>query len=149
TTLSADEEQRGLLEAQVHVAGEEVWFYVTHLDENAEDPTTRAKQVKDILDITSNHKNNVLDGDFNTPQNASDVHELTPLLQIFTDTWVVTQDSDGYTWPADSPVMRIDYIFTSPEIQVDSTQLIPTLASDHLPVTADVTLEAGEHPFNA
>src|SRR5699024_3683612 len=72
TTLSEDEEQRGLLEAQVHVSGEDVRFYVTHLDENDEDSTTRARQVKDVLDITSEHQNTILVGDFNTPQNASE-----------------------------------------------------------------------------
>lgn len=149
TTLSEDEEQRGLLEAQVNILGEEAWFYVTHLDENEEDSTTRARQVKDVLDITSDHKNNILVGDFNTPQNTSEAPELEPLLQNFTDTWDATQDSNGYTWPADSPTMRIDYIFTSPEIQVDSTQLIQTLSSDHLPVTAEVTLEAGENSLSA
>lgn len=145
TKLTDDEEQRGLLEAQVHVAGEEVWFYVTHTDHH-EDPTTRARQVKDIFAITSKHNNNILVGDLNA---TPDAPELELLFRNFTDTWDVTQDSLGYTFPADSPNQRIDYVLTSPGIKVDSTQVIQSLASDHLPVTANVTINLGEHPFDA
>ncbi|TFJ92488.1 metal-dependent hydrolase [Lentibacillus salicampi] len=135
----------GFLEAQIHVDGEEVWFYVTHLDYRS-DPTVRELQVDDMRDITSSHSNSILTGDMNA---TPDSPELAPLFEQFEDTWALTNEDPGYTFPSDSPDKRIDYVLTTPGMEVQSASVISSMASDHLPVTADVTLEPGEHPLDA
>ncbi|HSK64878.1 MAG TPA: hypothetical protein VK893_13585 [Pyrinomonadaceae bacterium] len=45
------------------------------------------------------------------------------------------QDVD---YPADKPAKRIDHIFYSKGVQAKKARVVETLASDHLPVVADV-----------
>jgi endonuclease/exonuclease/phosphatase family metal-dependent hydrolase len=135
----------GFLQAQIHVAGEQVWFYVTHLDYRS-DPTVRQMQVSDMLGIMAEHDNHILVGDMNATPEAA---ELAPLFQQFQDAWALTHDGPGYTYPAESPTKRIDDILTAPGIKVQSANLIDSSASDHRPVTADLVFTPGSHPFPA
>src|SRR5699024_4472282 len=90
--------------------------------------------------------NSILVGDMNaTPESP----ELVPLFQQFEDTWELTNDDPGHTFPADSPIKRIDYVLTAPGMEVQSTKTFPSLASDHLPVTADIIVEPEKHPLDA
>lgn len=133
----------GFLQAQIHVGGEEVWFYATHLSLELD---IRETEVHEMIDIISEHDHSILTGDMNANPDAP---ELAPLFQTYQDAWDATNDSPGYTFPADDPIKRIDDIFLTPGIQIDSAEVIETLASDHLPVTAELTLKPGEHPFTA
>lgn len=135
----------GFLEAQIHVLGEKVPFYVTHLDYRS-DPTVREMQVDDMLKIMPGHSNTILVGDMNA---TPDADELNPLFQQYEDVWAMTHVDSGNTFPSQSPNKRIDYVFTTPGMEVQSAQVFQSMASDHLPVTADVTFEPGTHPFNA
>lgn len=133
----------GFLQAQIHVGGEEVWFYATHLSLELD---IRETEVHEMIDIISEHDHSILTGDMNANPDAP---ELEPLFQTYQDAWDATSDGLGYTFPADDPIKRIDDIFLTPGVQIDSAEVIDTLASDHLPVTADLTLRPGEHPFTA
>lgn len=126
----------GFLEALIDVNGTPVWFYVTHLDYRG-DPTIREMQVADMQRVMSLSNNSILVGDMNA---RPDAKELEPLFEMFTDVWTVAGDGNGYTFPADSPDRRIDYILTSPEIAVESAAVEPSLASDHLLVTSSMSL---------
>ncbi|GGJ98831.1 hypothetical protein GCM10007063_21390 [Lentibacillus kapialis] len=135
----------GFLEAQIHVDGAEVWYYVTHLDYRS-DPTVREMQVEDMLEIMPARSNRVLVGDMNaTPESP----ELDLLFQQFEDTWKLTRDDPGHTYPANSPNKRIDYVLTAPGMDVQSASVFPSMASDHLPVTTDVSIDPEKHPFDA
>jgi endonuclease/exonuclease/phosphatase family metal-dependent hydrolase len=46
----------------------------------------------------------------------------------------------GGTYPATAPEKRIDYVTVSEEVRVDSATVPDTLASDHRPVLADLTV---------
>lgn len=130
----------GFLEAQLDVEGEDVWFYVTHLDYRG-DPTVREMQVEDMFDHMAEHPYSILVGDLNANPDAP---ELQPVFQWFNDAWDINLDDKGYTFPADEPIKRIDYVLTSPRMDVNSTKVTDSLASDHLPVTADISFR-GEH----
>ena len=128
----------GFLEVLLNVKGAKLSFYVTHLDFRP-DPTVRQMQVADMLQIISSSKNaKLLAGDMNASPNAP---ELSPLFSRFKDAWSTTNSEPGYTFPADNPINRIDYILTSPQINVKQTNVLSTLASDHLPVLADITIK--------
>jgi endonuclease/exonuclease/phosphatase family metal-dependent hydrolase len=66
--------------------------------------------------------------------------ELQPLLHRLRDTWRDTSDA-GYTYPADNPVKRIDYVLVTDAFRIRSARVVATLASDHRPVVADLTLD--------
>lgn len=134
----------GFLEAQISIDGANVWFYVTHLDYRS-DPTVREMQVTDMLEIMSEHNYNILVGDMNAPPEAD---ELKPLFHWFDDAWDVKHEGLGHTYPAESPVQRIDYILTSPRMKVNETVVYPSLASDHLPVSTEVTVVQGNHSLS-
>ncbi|WP_244933519.1 endonuclease/exonuclease/phosphatase family protein [Neobacillus mesonae] len=132
----------GFLETLINVKGAKVWFYVTHLDYRS-DPTVRKMQVADMLQYTGQHEYSILAGDMNAGSKAP---ELQPLFEQFTDAWALTNDEPGYTYPALAPNSRIDYIMPTPNIGVKSAKVIDTLASDHRPVIAELTLIRGNQP---
>ena len=129
----------GFLEALINVKGAKVWFYVKHLDYRS-DPAVRKMQVADMLNITGKHEYSILAGDMNAGPNAP---ELQPLLEKYNDAWALTNAGPGLTYPANKPSQRIDYILLSPQMEAKTSEVIETLASDHRPVTAEITLKRG------
>lgn len=135
--FNSTSEQRGLVEITVSVGGVTRRVYNTHLQPNYDD---RVVQVNAIVARTDSQPElKVLGGDFNV---AAGAPELQPLYQRFTDVWQVKGVGNGYTYPSTGPTSRIDIIFVSPTITVNSASLITTnaLISDHLAVKTDVTI---------
>ncbi|WIM98067.1 endonuclease/exonuclease/phosphatase family protein [Actinoplanes oblitus] len=60
---------------------------------------------------------------------------------------LLTTKDDEPTFPATAPSRRIDGIFVSPDVQIERYEIIATdrarVASDHLPVLADLLLPSG------
>ncbi|WP_234969317.1 endonuclease/exonuclease/phosphatase family protein [Bacillus massilinigeriensis] len=134
-------EQRGLLEATINIKGNQLHYYNTHL---ALTVTERMLQMERTLDIVDNKKGpKVIMGDFNAlPESL----EMAPIINHYQD---VFADSKGaYTYPAKKPSKRIDYIFTSDDIEIKESEVIVTNASDHLPLTAELELERLEPSSN-
>ncbi|OYD06312.1 metal-dependent hydrolase [Paludifilum halophilum] len=133
----------GFAEVVVNVRGVHLPVYVTHLDYRS-DPSIREMQVKDMLNIVSRrHREHLLIGDLNATPEAQ---ELKDLFQKYEDAWASRSDP-GYTFPAGEPTKRIDYVLATPGIRVESAHVPNTLASDHRPVIADLTLRRGSpHP---
>jgi endonuclease/exonuclease/phosphatase family metal-dependent hydrolase len=62
----------------------------------------------------------------------------------FVDAWIESHATgEGFSYPADKPAKRIDYILTrtSDSIRTKKTWIIETLASDHVPVVADLEIK--------
>lgn len=135
----------GFPEVLINVKGIKLSFYATHLDYRA-DPTVRARQVQDMLAIMAQNPNprKILVGDMNAEPDAP---ELAPLYQKLKDAWLIHGEDPGKTYPALQPEKRIDQILTAPMLAVRSAFRLDTLASDHLPVVADVVLTRG-NPFS-
>src|SRR5699024_7334726 len=104
------------------------------------DPYVREMQVDDMLDIIPHQDSAILAGDVIA---EPDVPELAHLYNRLHDTWDVSGEGDGYTYYASSANKRIDYILTTQGIDVSNAEVIDTLASDHLPVITNVTLQRG------
>lgn len=139
---SEPEPAPGFLEAEVDIDGASTWFYVSHLDYRG-DPSIRETQVGEMLDIMGEHDFPILMGDMNAEPDAP---ELQPLFDWFDDAWMNSSQSDeGYTFPADDPVKRIDYILTSKRMATANTTVNPSQTSDHYPVFTDVTMADGGH----
>jgi endonuclease/exonuclease/phosphatase family metal-dependent hydrolase len=126
----------GLLSATLDVQGTRVRVFVTHLDYR-KDPAVRRTQVAEMLArIGAVDTPTLLLGDMNAPPDAD---ELQPLFARMHDGWLTTA-GPGFTYPADRPTERIDYVFVSPTFTVD-TAFVPDVpaASDHRPVVVDLS----------
>lgn len=128
-------EQRTLLSAEVHVGGARLRCLATHLQHRSR--TERIAQVAAILATLDGGQPTVLLGDLNARPRSPEVGTLTEKLD---DAWVVGGQGTGHTYTARRPYVRIDYVLTSPEVRVGEARVVDSDASDHLPVTADVTV---------
>ncbi|WP_254878654.1 endonuclease/exonuclease/phosphatase family protein [Streptomyces sp. NA04227] len=128
----------GFPEVVVRVRGLPVHIYSTHLDYRP-DPAVRTAQVADTRRILAEDcdrhgrcPRQILLGDFNAEPGAA---ELAPLWQELTDA-----DPAAPTFPAAAPVKRIDYVTVGEGVRVLNSEVVNTLASDHLPIVADLRL---------
>ncbi|MER5363739.1 endonuclease/exonuclease/phosphatase family protein [Streptomyces sp. NPDC002722] len=129
----------GFGEVVLRVKGLPVHVYATHLDYRG-DPSVRIAQVADTRRIMAEDRESerrpvrqILLGDFNAAPAAP---ELAPLWQELDDV-----EPGGPTYPAQDPVQRIDYVAVSKDtVRVRDAAVAETLASDHLPVVADLLL---------
>jgi endonuclease/exonuclease/phosphatase family metal-dependent hydrolase len=138
----------GFLEAVIQARGARLHFYVTHLDYRA-DPSLRRIEVDETLALLAQDPagaNQVLVGDLNAEPQAP---ELSRLWTAVTDAWTAAPVTIGQplTYPAATPVKRIDFITVSDGIGVLRAEVPadPALvaASDHRPVVADLALTRG------
>ncbi|MDY0395873.1 endonuclease/exonuclease/phosphatase family protein [Virgibacillus halophilus] len=98
-----------------------------------------------MMEIMSENTYSILMGDMNAGPEAE---ELSPLLRWFQDGWDLQGEEPGYTYPSNAPEKRIDYIFASKRMQVNASGLGLSGPSDHVPVTAELTLAPGGHSLS-
>jgi endonuclease/exonuclease/phosphatase family metal-dependent hydrolase len=133
----------GFPEVVVNVFGAHVHVYSTHLDFRG-DPRIRQMQVADMLRIMSKDegRRQILLGDLNARPNAP---ELAPLWGYVGDAWLAGGSGPEMTYPTSAPDRRIDYVTVSPRVTVRSVRVPYTVASDHLPVVADLIVTRGRN----
>ena len=124
----------GLLEAVVDVRGARVRIFNTHLDYRA-DPSVRRRQAGEMASVIAGiHEPLIVFGDLNA---SPDAPEIAPLFQLLRDAWPA-DSGHGYTYPADLPAKRIDYVLISSDFQVVGARVPSSDASDHRPVVVDL-----------
>lgn len=133
-------EQRGVLKLTLDVHGREVVLMNTHIDYRSDD-AERWQNIGEIESLAAAHGDAplILCGDFNdTP--GSRVHQR--LSETFTDSWATVGVGDGFGFPADKPVKRIDYIWVckTGSLKPINAWLTPSDASDHLPLIVEFEL---------
>lgn len=135
---SPDQEQRGLLHAELNIRGERVHVYDTHLAASSQ--PDRAAQARQIAELVDPARPTVLVGDMNALPGDE---ELAPLRERFTDVWLVAGEGPGATLPSENPDKRIDHIYVGDEVTPTTARVLTDEpeASDHLPVLAQ--LEVG------
>ena len=111
----------------------------THLDASR-DEGYRLQESAHILTLIERNKKArlpiVAGGDFNA-EPGSEVH--TRLLAAgLRDAWMECGAGDGFTYPADKPVKRIDYLFLSAGLRCTHAEVIDTRVSDHRPLLVTV-----------
>ena len=125
-------ESRCLLCASLEVGGEPLRVCVTHFGLSAPE---QEKAVECALENIRETRC-VLMGDFNiTPDNPM----LAPLRSAMFDTASLF-DAERLSFPSDAPVKKIDYLFTSRDIEVLQADIPALVASDHRPHTAQIRL---------
>jgi endonuclease/exonuclease/phosphatase family metal-dependent hydrolase len=129
----------GFLQVTIEVNGTTIDVFDTHLDYRP-DPAVRRTQVSEMLGILGESaRPTILMGDMNAPPPPA-ATELAPLFERLRDAWAAGS-GPGLTYPADAPVRRIDYIFVAGPLRALAARVLPTDASDHRPVIADLALE--------
>src|SRR2546423_4053830 len=100
-------ERRGFIRAEVKIDGRVVNFVTTHLDYQYEDG--RVFETQQLLDGLKEVKGPlIVVGDFNDVP-AGGAYQL--MRGQFRDSWIdISAASEGFSYPADKPVKRIDYI---------------------------------------
>ena len=132
-------ERRGFLRVEVMIKGRKLNFVTTHLDyQYADGRLFETEQLMRALDSVEGPI--VVAGDFNDEPTGSSYALMTS--HSYTDAWRAAMKStvDGFTFPADKPVKRIDYIFAGKGVDVRRVVTPPSLASDHLPFLAGLAL---------
>ncbi|TKJ28638.1 MAG: hypothetical protein CEE40_11225 [Chloroflexi bacterium B3_Chlor] len=135
--LTSEEQQRAGLQARIDVRGQDLSFFSLHLGLNVAE---RDRQLDEVLAYAAQApRPKVLVGDFNA---NPDSHEIGRVMAQFGNAFALAGTGSGYTSPADAPQQTIDYVFVSPDIEVLSAEVIPSLGSDHLPVVAQMEIES-------
>ncbi|CAG7653874.1 endonuclease/exonuclease/phosphatase family protein [Paenibacillus allorhizosphaerae] len=134
SNLKASErgEQRGILRATIDVGGTPIHYYSTHLGLSAEE---RKGQTTEVVKLVGAQGGNaIIVGDLNAAPYSDEIKNLSAAFRdAFAD------KTNTYTFPADNPRIRADYIFYTPGLQLKSAEVIRALASDHIPATAQFT----------
>jgi endonuclease/exonuclease/phosphatase family metal-dependent hydrolase len=132
-----ESERRGMLQVEVNTGKRILTFVTTHLDYLYADG--RLFEAEQLLGLLADVKGPlVVVGDFNDEPSGTTYRLISG---GFDDAWVSSKGA-GLSYPADKPVKRIDYIFTrrGDRVRVKKAWIVNTLASDHLPVVADIEL---------
>lgn len=129
-------EQRGLLETEIDVKGTRLFFYAAHLglEENE-----RMAQTEKILEIAAARAGSaIVAGDFNAYPDGPEITNMTrEFRNVFADVPM------AYTYPAGNAAETIDYILIGSEVFIgERREVIQTLASDHYPIAASLSLSA-------
>ena len=107
----------------------------THLDPTGDDHWRRQESAKILSLVRAASASGALviaGGDFNsTPESAVQVGLRDGGLR---DAWAECGAGPGLTYPADSSIKRIDYLFLTGTLRCTSGEVISTRVSDHRPV---------------
>lgn len=127
-------EPRGVLHATVQSPWGTLHALNTHLDPSSDD--YRLQEVETVIrlgeGLPAPGTHILLGGDFNAPPDSPVVARLT--AGRWRDAWPECGTGPAFTYPAATPVKRIDYLFVTGAIGCDSAGVIRSSASDHRPV---------------
>jgi endonuclease/exonuclease/phosphatase family metal-dependent hydrolase len=134
-------EPRGLLRADVTSPYGALVVFNTHIDASRED-TWRQQEARVIVSTVTTARQSrprvLLGGDMNsTPESAVQQILREPGLR---DAFAECGRGTGLTYPADSAVKRIDYLYLSGPMRCVRADVTPTMVSDHRPLTVEVVL---------
>jgi endonuclease/exonuclease/phosphatase family metal-dependent hydrolase len=133
-------ERRGFIRVEVEFGGRRIHFVNTHLDyQHADNRLFEARQM--LAALPARGLPVIVAGDFNDEPKGS-TYRL--MLENFVDAWAAGGGAGGgLTYPADKPSKRIDYIFhgAGGGVSVKGARVVATLASDHLPLVAELEIE--------
>lgn len=142
-------EPRGALWVSAIPGDQEVQIINTHLGLSRRERLAQARALlgPDWLGDPACARPVILLGDFNALPNSA-VHRM--FACVLRDAHRRAAPARRPTFPSRFPVLRLDYIFVSKDIKVQQVQVPRTpltqLASDHLPVVADLALLTVREP---
>jgi endonuclease/exonuclease/phosphatase family metal-dependent hydrolase len=128
-------EPRVALVATAQTSGGRLQVVNTHLDASA-DESNRLQEVEGVLNAVRPRVSAttpvMVGGDFNAEPASAVVQKLR--AAGLRDAWTECGQGDGFTYPADQPTKRIDYLFLTGSLRCTAAQVIDTRISDHRPL---------------
>ncbi|UYN91206.1 MAG: endonuclease/exonuclease/phosphatase family protein [Anaerolineales bacterium] len=129
---------RGYLYAELDVNGQTLHLIDTHLSEKAGQDDIRAQQASVLVDIAAGRPATIVMGDLNSLPNSLALEVM--LGGGFVDISRESGLANTFTYPSFAADHQIDYIFISPDLSFSDFAIPLTTASDHLPLSATITL---------
>jgi endonuclease/exonuclease/phosphatase family metal-dependent hydrolase len=137
TRAGGSVEPRVALFADLRAPGGTITVVNTHLDASAEDTWRRQEVERLLASIASRARPPFLiGGDFNATPDSAIVETLRKAGLV--DAWTLCGRGQELTYPAGTPVKRIDYLFFTGTTRCASATVIDTTASDHRPVLIEL-----------
>jgi endonuclease/exonuclease/phosphatase family metal-dependent hydrolase len=128
-------EPRVALVATAITDGGRLQLVNTHLDSSA-DESYRLQEVDGVLNAVRPRMSQatpvMIAGDFNAEPASAVAQKLR--AGGLRDAWTECGQGDGFTYPADQPTKRIDYVFLTGSLRCTAAQVIDTKISDHRPL---------------
>ena len=144
TRAGGSHEPRAALVASALTRHGRLQVLTTHLDASA-DETYRLQEAQTVLNIVRARASDdtpvLVGGDFNAEPDSAVIRKLRD--GGLRDAWADCGRGDGFTYPADQPRKRIDYIFLTGTLTCTAAEVIDTRISDHRPVL--VTIQGNDH----
>lgn len=131
--LTSKGEPRGALEVGLMTPDGPLTVFCTHFGLDSDERALQGKELAAMVNAAL--KPVVVCGDFNEEAGAAGIWEVIGNAGLI----------DAYaggppTFDSVNPASRIDFMLHDPSVRVQSICLIDTLASDHLPIVADLTI---------
>ena len=134
-------EPRGALRAIIASPVGKLAVINTHIDAQTSDHW-RKQEADSVVSLVAQARRLVpmvvAGGDMNsTPESAVQSNVRAGGLR---DSWTDCASGDGFTYPDDKPLKRIDYLYLTGSIRCASASVIETRVSDHRPLLVDIRL---------
>jgi endonuclease/exonuclease/phosphatase family metal-dependent hydrolase len=123
----------GLLKVRISVNADPLYVYITNLGITSADRLSQAQEAMSVID-PRNYTWKVFAGTFNDDPGTPPINTV---LTSFTD---VFSGQAAYTYPADVPTSRVDYIFLKNTIAFSNRRVIGSLGSTHRPIVCDIEM---------
>jgi len=134
-------EPRGALRVAVESPAGRIHVLNTHIDASRED-TYRMQEARTVIAIADTLRRGtgvvLVGGDLNSEPKSAVIGQFN--AAGWRDNWTKCGNGSGFSYPADVPVKRIDYLLTSGEMRCAKASVIETQASDHRPVLFELIL---------
>ena len=139
-TLSK-EGSRCAASADIDVGGKTLRVFSTHLlHTHQKYPEVQIEQTENLIQLLPKEKT-ILMGDFNATPDSPVILRMRSVLNdtdpAGTPTWSMYPEGCDVCNPQ-SVGIRLDYLFTTPDLKVLSSRVEHSKASDHLPISAEI-----------
>jgi endonuclease/exonuclease/phosphatase family metal-dependent hydrolase len=141
-----NDEYRVYVEIDVEIEGKKLTVATSHMSYTDRfEPTESKKHETDLLvgELKKHHDRFVFTGDLNAQPGSYTINAISDVLQNAgpdesQKTWT-TKPFSYNGFEAKSLDWRLDYVFTTPDIKVESAEVLKTDYSDHLPILAKLS----------
>ncbi|MBR2709008.1 endonuclease/exonuclease/phosphatase family protein [Candidatus Saccharibacteria bacterium] len=130
-------EGRVYLEAQLDIDGKEITIGTTHLSytHKFEETPLKDEEINKLVSYINKKERFIFTGDLNTTKTSKYIKQIEQLLisNDTTNTWT-TKPFSYQGFNEDKLNWKLDYVFSTPDIQIEETKTLETRFSDHLPI---------------
>jgi endonuclease/exonuclease/phosphatase family metal-dependent hydrolase len=131
-------EPRGAQRVILRAPAGELTLVNTHLDASREDHYRR-QEARTVVAVARDAGSlTLVGGDFNSTPESEVQAQIRQAG--WRDAWLECGRGDGFTYPADKPIKRIDYLYLAGATTCTNAVVLPTTASDHRPLLVTVRL---------